>query len=114
MLKLPDGLADWAKRERVPWLTLSQWSTRLILKKMTLLGALEETKPGASKSFTNKGVVTKVKADNSKDRAQAAEIDSDEDVKQECEIVDVEYHAANDAALPGSSRTDESVSKEKK
>ncbi|KAG0715577.1 hypothetical protein GWK47_011637 [Chionoecetes opilio] len=142
MLKLPDGLADWAKRERVPWLTLSQWSTRLILKKMTLLGALEtfygkgyeviviatardhqakrakssasqETKPGASKSFTNKGVVTKVKADNSKDRAQAAEIDSDEDVKQEREIVDVEYHAANDAALPGSSRTDESVQKEK-
>ncbi|KAK8398058.1 hypothetical protein O3P69_003754 [Scylla paramamosain] len=39
VLKLPENIPDWAERERVSWLGLSQWSTRLILKSMTLRGA---------------------------------------------------------------------------
>ncbi|MPC34356.1 hypothetical protein E2C01_027742 [Portunus trituberculatus] len=41
VLKLPDNVPDWAAEEKVPWLGLSKWSTRLVLKSMTLLGALQ-------------------------------------------------------------------------
>ncbi|XP_045132241.1 uncharacterized protein LOC123516704 [Portunus trituberculatus] len=138
VLKLPDNVPDWAAEEKVPWLGLSKWSTRLVLKSMTLLGALQtfygdwykeikvcgdyqvkrERKPkvGSSKSNNNKAMAGKVKTKDCKEfhRPPFSEKSSDEDVKLELEIVNVVSDITDEESQPCNSRINESNRKQKK
>nr|XP_045595149.1 LOW QUALITY PROTEIN: uncharacterized protein LOC123756142 [Procambarus clarkii] len=40
-VKLPETFADWAVQNKIPWLKLKVWSTRLILKHMKVAAALK-------------------------------------------------------------------------
>ncbi|XP_063869203.1 serine-rich adhesin for platelets-like [Scylla paramamosain] len=138
VLKLPENIPDWAERERVSWLGLSQWSTRLILKSMTLRGAHQtfygdkyeeiragvdylfkkekSPKAGSSKSCTNKRMTGKVQTNDHEEfpRPPFSEMSSDEDVKLELEIVNVINDTTDEEPLPCSSRSNDSDRKQKK